>query len=139
MTSIVQTNTSLTTVTNNKTTKNNKLGKSSRSFKAKLDMNSELYGRYNGDSPYQAANKALSEIIRNLIKKNEDTSKDITFFLVESTKGSNKKTHEYNGKRVKLDNPVSYKVSNDVTITKEYKNILKKKKKVTLKKCDKNK
>ena len=45
--------------------------KSSRSFKVKLDVNGELYGRYNGDSPYQAANKALSEIIRSKVKNND--------------------------------------------------------------------
>jgi len=106
--------------------------KSNRSFKVKLEEEGHQYGRYNGDSPYQAANKALSEIIRNKVKNNQTTDQDITFFLVESTKGSNKKIHKYIGKRIKLDTPVSYIVKNgerEQTITKEFKNILRKVKK----------
>ena len=45
--------------------------KSTRSFKVKLEQDGPQYGRYNGDSPYQAANKALSEIIRNRAKNNQ--------------------------------------------------------------------
>ena len=106
--------------------------KNNRSFKVKLEEEGQQYGRYNGDSPYQAANKALSEIIRNKVKNNQTTEEDITFFLVESTKGSNKKIHKYIGKRIKLEKPVSYVVKNgekEQTITKEFKNILRKVKK----------
>ena len=76
--------------------------------------------------------EALSEIIRNKVKNNQPTDQDITFYLVESTKGSNKKIHKYTGKRIKLDTPVSYVVKNgerEQTITKEFKNILRKIKK----------
>lgn len=114
----------LDTVTNSK--------KGSRSFKVKLEMNGLQYGRYNGDSPYQAANKALSEIIRNRVKTSQPTSEDITFFLVESTKGCVKKTHQYLGKRIKLESPVTYTVNNGQVITKEFKNILRKVKKSDL-------
>jgi hypothetical protein len=114
--------------------------KSSRSFKVKLEQNGPQYGRYNGDSPYQAANKALSEIIRNKVKNNEAVDEDITFFLVESTKGSTKKVHQYVGKRIKLDEPVKYTVNgnNDQQqeIVKEYKNILRKVKKSELVQVD---
>ena len=41
-----------------------KQGKQQRSFKVKLNTEEKAHGRYTGDSPYQAANKALSEIIR---------------------------------------------------------------------------
>ncbi|MFM7985290.1 MAG: hypothetical protein ACKPKO_38825 [Candidatus Fonsibacter sp.] len=64
--------------------------KGTRSFKVKLGIHDPQYGRYNGDSPYQAANKALSEIIRNKVKNNQPADIDINFFLVESTKGSGK-------------------------------------------------
>ena len=104
--------------------------KSSRSFKVKMDLNGHQYGRYNGDSPYQAANKALSEIIRNKVKQNQNADEEITFYLVESTKGSTKKVHEYLGKRTKLEVPVIYKVNNSQEIKKEYKNVLRKVKKV---------
>ena len=107
----------------------NAVRKGTRSFKVKLENNGPQYGRYNGDSPYQAANKALSEIIRNRVKNNQATDQDITFYLVESTKGSGKKVHQYVGKRMKLDEPVTYTVDNGQIITKEYKNILRKVKK----------
>ena len=106
--------------------------KGSRSFKVKLEKNGPQYGRYNGDSPYQAANKALSEIIRTRVKNNQSADTDINFFLIESTKGSGKKEHQYVGKRTKLDNPVSYAVNNGQMITKEYKNILRKVKKAEI-------
>jgi hypothetical protein len=99
--------------------------KRNRSFKVKLSTEAELYGRYNGDSPYQAANKALSEIIRNKVKNSESVDGEINFFLVESTKGSKKKSHQYVGKRIQLENPVIYKVG-EQEIVKNYKNILKK-------------
>jgi hypothetical protein len=99
--------------------------KKNRSFKVKLSAEAELYGRYNGDSPYQAANKALSEIIRNKVKNNESVNEEINFYLVESTKNSRKKCHQYLGKRIQLETPVIYKVG-DQQIVKNYKNILKK-------------
>lgn len=108
--------------------------KVSRSFRVKLAKDGELYGRYNGDSPYQAANKALSEIIRKKLKDIEGGGKQklknidepIYFYLVESTKGSQKKEYAYYGTRIKLDKAIEYKVNNDQVITKEYKNILRK-------------
>jgi hypothetical protein len=103
--------------------------KRNRSFKVKLSTEAELYGRYNGDSPYQAANKALSEIIRNKVKNNESVDEEINFYLVESTKGSLKKSHQYLGKRIQLETPVIYKVG-DQQIVKNFKNILKKVKKI---------
>jgi hypothetical protein len=110
----------------------NAVRKGTRSFKVKLEQNGPQYGRYNGDSPYQAANKALSEIIRNRVKNNQPTEQDINFFLVESTKGSGKKIHQYVGKRMKLAEPVTYTVDNGQVITKEFKNILRKVKKAEL-------
>jgi hypothetical protein len=110
--------------------------KSARSFKVKLEQDGPQYGRYNGDSPYQAANKALSEIIRNRAKNDQPTDEDITFFLVESTKGSGKKMHQYVGKRIKLEEPVSYTVETGQVIKKEYKNILRKIKKSELVQVD---
>lgn len=103
--------------------------KKNRSFKVKLTTEGDLYGRYNGDSPYQAANKALSEIIRNKVKNNELIDSEINFYLVESTKGSKKKSHQYIGKRVQLDTPVIYKVG-EQEIVKNFKNILKKVKRI---------
>lgn len=102
--------------------------KRNRSFKVKLSEEGQSYGRYNGDSPYQAANKALSEIIRTKVKEGEVVEGKISFWLIESTKGSTKRVHQYEGERIKLEEPVKYKVGEN-EIVKEYKNILKKIKK----------
>ena len=100
-----------------------------RSFKAKMNKEDELFGRYTGESPYQAANKALSEIIRQRKKDGLSTNGKINFWLVESTKGKKYKEHEYVGKRVKLPDPIEYEVGDGNYITKEYKNELTKVKK----------
>jgi hypothetical protein len=102
--------------------------KRNRSFKVKLSEDGQSYGRYNGDSPYQAANKALSEIIRTKVKDGEAVEGKLTFWLIESTKGSSKRVHQYEGERIKLAEPVKYKVGEN-EIVKEFKNILKKIKK----------
>jgi len=99
-----------------------------RSFKVKLSQETPAYGRYNGDSPYQAANKALSELVRNAEKNGEDATGEYYFWLIESTKKSKKRVHQYRGQRIKLDVPVEYTVGDNV-IVKNYKNFLKKIKK----------
>jgi hypothetical protein len=106
--------------------------KSNRSFKVKLGSDGEPYGRYNGNSPYQAANKALSEIFRNKAKSGEQTGGDVNFFLIESTKNSAKKQHQYVGRQITLDTPIEYSVGNGVTILKKHKNFLRKVKTDTL-------
>jgi len=105
----------------------------SRSFKVKEDSDEKSYGRYTGDSPYQAANKALSELIRKKSKEGKGTSGKINFTLVESTKGSKHREHQYVGKRMKLKTPIEYKTKDGVTVTKKYKNELRKVKKADLK------
>lgn len=96
-----------------------------RSFKIK-ETDGTFRGRYLGESPYQAANKALSEIIR---KDKNVNANNINFTLIESTKGSKNKEHNYQGKRIKLDKPITYQTKNGVSVEKKYKNELKKIKK----------
>lgn len=100
----------------------------SRSFKVKLG-DDKPYGRYTGESPYQAANKALSELIRKNKKDGNSTAGKINFTLIESTKGSKNKEHQYVGKRVSLKKPITYQTKDGVDVTKKYKNELKKVKK----------
>ena len=88
-----------------------------------LSQDGKLIGKYLGGSPYQAANKALSEIIRSKIKNKENINNDIEFNLIEINKN---KVHMYAGSRQKLENPISYMLSNGQIIVKNYKNILKK-------------
>jgi hypothetical protein len=102
--------------------------KKSRSFKVKLGED-KAYGRYTGDSPYQAANKALSELIRKKKKDGDTTAGKINFTLIESTKGSKNKEHEYIGKRISLKKPITYQTKDGLDVTKKFKNELKKVKK----------
>lgn len=95
-----------------------------RSFKILVD-NQIAHGRYTGDSPYQAANKAFSEYS----KKNKLENKDTKFTLIETTKGSNNKEHQYIGNRILLDSPIKYIINDGKEITKYYKNNIKKIKK----------
>jgi hypothetical protein len=101
----------------------------SRSFKVKEDIDEKSYGRYTGESPYQAANKALSELIRKRNKDGKGTGGKINFTLIESTKGSKHREHEYVGKRLKLKTPITYETKDGVTVVKKYKNELRKVKK----------
>ena len=104
-----------------------------RSFKVKLPGTEEFTGRFTGLTPYQAANKALSKFFR----ENKAAKNEITFSIVESTRGSKRSTYTYNGKREKLTAPVKYSIKgNDGAvreIVKEYKNKLTKVKKAETK------
>ena len=101
-------------------------GKIVRSFKVKLPDNENFVGRFTGLTPYQAANKALSKYFRET--KNAD--KEITFLICESTRKSKKSVYTYIGKRYQLEVPVRYKIQDGREIVKNFKNSLKKVKKV---------
>jgi hypothetical protein len=101
-------------------------GKLVRSFKVKLPDNENFVGRFTGLTPYQAANKALSKYFRET--KNAD--KEITFLICESTRKSKKSVYTYIGKRYQLEVPVRYKIQDGREIVKNFKNSLKKVKKV---------
>ena len=111
-----------------KTNKTNKSGKVVRSFKVQLPGNEEYSGRFTGSMPYQAASKALSKYYRT----NNNPKSTITFTIKESTRGSGRNHYTYEGHRVKLDKPVEYSIAGGSTITKAYKNHLKKVKKADL-------
>jgi ABC-type antimicrobial peptide transport system permease subunit len=103
-------------------------GKHVRSFKVKLPNKEEFEGRFTGLTPYQAANKALSKYFR----ETEQPKEEITFLICESTRKSKKSVYTYIGKRYKLDEPVRYKIQDGREIVKNFKNSLKKVKKVDL-------
>merc|ERR1712227_920169 len=104
----------------------NSTKKSVRSFKVKLPNSSVFEGRFTGLTPYQAANKALTKLYK--LNKNKNLSKQVTFTVKESTRGSKKKEYTYNGNRTKLSTPVSYDITDSKgatkTITKQFKNTL---------------
>ena len=99
-----------------------------RSFKVKLPNTENYEGRFTGLTPYQAANKALSKYFRES-KKTDD---EVTFSICESTRNSKKNVYTYNGRRHKLDVPVTYKIQDGREIVKNFKNTLKKVKKTEL-------
>jgi len=99
-----------------------------RSFKVKLPLKEEFEGRFTGLTPYQAANKALSKYFR----ETENPKQEITFLICESTRKSKKSVYTYVGKRYQLEVPVKYTIQDGREIVKNFKNSLKKVKKVDL-------
>jgi hypothetical protein len=99
-----------------------------RSFKVKLPDKEEFEGRFTGLTPYQAANKALSKYFR----ETEKPKQEITFLICESTRKSKKSVYTYIGKRYQLEVPVKYTIQDGREIVKNFKNSLKKVKKVDL-------
>ena len=97
-----------------------------RSFKVRLPGSESFEGRFTGLTPYQAANKALSKYYR----ESNELQKEVTFSICESTRKSRKTTYTYIGGRHELSVPVTYTIADGRLITKRYKNVLKKVKKM---------
>merc|ERR1712166_729557 len=93
-----------------------------KSFSAKLTKEDKFHGRYMGGSPFQAASKALTEIIRRADVK---AGNEIVFCLKEITQKSANKTHFYLGERIKLSEHVIYSVDGN-EIRKEFTNQIRK-------------
>lgn len=86
--------------------KNNNLKK--RFFK--LLFNNETAGRFCGNKPKQAANKALTSIINKLKGGNKNDEAEFQFSIIECTRGSKHKEYKYIGKRVKLPAPIKVQI-----------------------------
>ena len=67
----------------------------------------DTFGRFSGYKPKQAAGKALTSILRHRDAEGKDLSEEISFSMIECTRGGNHKVSQYNGKRVKLEKPVT--------------------------------
>jgi len=104
-----------------------------RSFKVKLPNKEEFEGRFTGLTPYQAANKALSKYFR----ETEVPKPEITFEICESTRKSKRSVYTYVGKRYQLEVPVRYTIQDGREIVKNFKNSLKKVKKIDLQTTEK--
>jgi hypothetical protein len=103
-------------------------GKHLRSFKVKLPGDDEYDGRFTGLTPYQAANKALSKYFR--LAPAGSALSEVTFSICESTRNSRKSVYTYVGSRVRLETPVTYSIAGGRDIVKNFKNSLRKVKKV---------
>jgi hypothetical protein len=71
----------------------------------------EAHGRFSGTKPKQAANKALTSILKSKEKVGGDSGQTAThgqikFSIIECTRGSKHKQYNYVGERVKLENPM---------------------------------
>lgn len=66
-------------------------------------------GRYSGNKPKQAANKALTAIIKRM-DATDVIGKEIVFRIKECTRGSKQKIYTYTGFRQQLDKPMKVKI-----------------------------
>jgi len=81
-----------------------------RFFKVIVD-GGEAHGRFSGTKPKQAANKALTSILKTKEQKGgAGATGEIKFSIVECTRGSKHKQYNYIGQRVKLDKPMKVKI-----------------------------
>lgn len=74
-----------------------------------IDENDDSTGRFSGNKPKQAANKALTAIIKKMNTTNSDIDSigmSITFKIKECTRGSKHKEYTYTGFRQKLEEPM---------------------------------
>lgn len=99
----------------NKTTDENKTNDENqekiihpRYFKVIID-GCDPNGRFSGTKPKQAANKALTSILK---KKN--LSGQIHFSIIECTRGSKHKQYNYIGERIKLEKPMIVKIKDGI-------------------------
>src|SRR5579883_1821915 len=92
----------------------------------KCIFNNEEFGRYSGRTPKQAANKALTSIIKSNGGNQNCVGNKYNFVLRECTRGFKSKEKEYEGSRVKLDNPIIVKIKDgDKEICYKYLNKVK--------------
>jgi len=88
----------------------NSLDKSNtRYFKAIVE-GGEAHGRFSGAKPKQAANKALTSILKSKEQTGGNVNGEIKFTIVECTRGSKHKQYHYIGKREKLTTPMKVKI-----------------------------
>ena len=95
-----------------------------RYFKVVIDEG-DAHGRFSGTKPKQAANKALTSILKSREKKGTQTNGEIKFSIVECTRGSKHKQYNYVGERVELQNPMQVTIGkgdNAKVITYRYNN-----------------
>jgi len=90
----------------------------------KYSYNGTVSGRFSGSKPKQAANKALTSIVKSQSETGVDlTNKMLTFSIIECTRGSKKKQYNYQGIRRALDTPIKVTIKNkDVPIVYKFQN-----------------
>lgn len=89
----------------------------------KID-NGEYFGRFTGKTPGQAANKAFTSILKMRADKNIPAKGEISFVLMETTRGKHNKARGYTGERKKLSTPTQVTIG-DKVVTYNYNNVVK--------------
>ena len=93
-----------------------------RFFKVLVGDNETPHGRFSGNKPKQAANKALTSIFKTKEQTGGSFTGKVKFSIVECTRGSKHKRYHYVGERVKLDEPMKVTIGKgDKQKTIEYK------------------
>jgi len=82
-------------------------------------------GRFSGRKPKQAANKALTSILKERKETGKGTAGKVDFSIVECTRGSKHKQYSYEGQRKKLPEKMTVTIDNK-EIVYEYSNVVKK-------------
>lgn len=80
-----------------------------RTFKIKISDN-EFCSRITGNTPKQAASKALTLIVSQKQQAGKLTKGKIVFTIKETTRGSKGKEYVYQGEKVKLKQPTTYEI-----------------------------
>ena len=91
-----------------------------RYFKIQSE-NGECRGRFSGRKPKQAANKALTSILKEKSASGNSVKGKVKFSIVECTRGSACKQYNYVGERVKLRKPMTVTIG-DKKIVYNYSN-----------------
>jgi hypothetical protein len=115
-----------------KTTKSQKGGSVEsrvRYFKIVGEEGEKGRGRFSGRKPKQAANKALTSILKEKDGDGESTKGQFKFSIVECTRGSKNKVYSYVGEKVELDEPMTVQIG-DKKITYKHSNVVSKDKEV---------
>ena len=90
-----------------------------RTFKIKVNDN-EYCSRITGHTPKQAASKALTLIINQKKVTGGGPIKGKTLFTIrETTRGSKQKEYSYQGEKMKLTTPTTYKIKSSNGEVKE--------------------
>lgn len=96
-------------------------GNKNRFFKIFNCDSDECKGRFAGKKPKQAANKALTSILKDMENKEEDTTIAIPFSIIECTRGSKRKVYNYRGLKELLEEPMTVEIKGKA-ITYKYNN-----------------
>lgn len=85
----------------------------------KCEYGGKTFGRYSGSKPKQAANKALTSIVKAEGGNEKCLGRKFKFQIIECTRGRKRKTSLYEGLREKLDEPMKIKIKGSDGVPKE--------------------